>query len=211
MNEFSPEFEQTQYSVSLDLSDLEKEEEDDDEEGEVGYENDEKNGEQKARRERIRSRSRRRKRRRKPRLLAKVEAKDGDCSMEFGSICRYELLDSVGGSALSVDHLGRIWMHRVPLDWQIPEQQQAIESDAGAGLVGTRTLRVIAHDCAGKRSQSPAQVHVRIVNSSSLATSPASLSLKSKCKPALKGKCAAAAGWREIGARAQFVTADSVG
>lgn len=95
-------------------------------------------------------------------MLAALEARDADCSTKFGTICRYELLPGPPlqppqlTSQLSVDSSGRVWF----------------EGQMGVGLEPF-SLKVIAYDCGGKKSQSPAAIQVNFSTS---------------CRPSLKGK-----------------------
>lgn len=102
--------------------------------------------------------------------VAQVRARDQDCSPEFGDICGYELLAAADGHAepppagLGVDSQGRVkWRRPLPAE------------------PGRLSLQVIAYDCAGKKSQTPAKLQ---------------LSLNKLCRPALKGK------WSSPGLRA---------
>lgn len=99
-----------------------------------------------------------------PRLLLTLRARDQDCSPEFGSVCRYELLESLDG--LSVDSAGRLWMRRLPAAWLA----QLRAADAQPRPL---SVHVLAYDCAGKKSQVPARVE---------------LSFRKVCRAALKGK-----------------------
>lgn len=212
VNEFSPDFERHFYTASLDFSDEQLQLEELDELEDKQALDALNNGEQVKKTPKLDKR-----RRRDETLLVTVRAHDQDCSSEFGSICRYELLPSGAGAAtsgaasgqqngdgsaqhgasadqlegLSVDVAGRIWIRHLPKSWrsaiqerrkQQQQQQTAssnlntnsnsnLNSNNGAYLV--RSFQVIAYDCAGKKSQTPASVQV---------------SLNKLCRPSLRGK-----------------------
>lgn len=134
------------------------------------------------------------------RFLLQVRAHDHDCSVEFGSVCRYELAPSsptstssspsaspshsseAGSGAeltdgLSVDSQGRIWLQRVPARWR--QLVAAASSSTSANQQQQQqqphvSFQVLAYDCAGRKSQRPATVQ---------------LALSRLCRPALRGKC----------------------
>lgn len=110
----------------------------------------------------------------KGRYLFRVQANDQDCSAEFGSVCRYELINFGGSPQIGsepeahnsqdlfkVDKNGRVWM-------QMDRQDSRSDSQSFS-------FQVIAYDCGGKKSQLPATVQVQV-------------SKEPKCRPALKGK-----------------------
>jgi len=104
-------------------------------------------------------------------LLLTVRAHDQDCSAEFGSVCRYELLlepqqEPTWADSLRVDGSGRVWARN---SWLLARAAKASEQARGS-------FQVIAHDCAGKKSQTPALVQVNF---------------NKLCQPAWRGKCAA--------------------
>lgn len=189
VNEFSPDFERHFYTAAIDLSDEEMIQ------VEVAANGADADGTS----EKINTKQPKTTNRRRDELLVTVRAHDQDCSSEFGSICRYELLSDSPQSAsdgsngqhggdqlegLSVDLAGRIWLRHLPKSWlaavqerrkqQLQSQSQAnpnLNSNNGAYLM--RSFQVIAYDCAGKKSQTPATVQV---------------SLNKLCRPSLKGK-----------------------
>lgn len=106
----------------------------------------------------------------KEELLMQLKAHDQDCSVEFGSVCRYEML-GLGefrnlNEFLSLDLAGRLRVRRRKLVENLMEIQNGLSRQQ-------LTFQVIAYDCGGKKSQVPAQVQ---------------LNLNKLCKPQLKGK-----------------------
>lgn len=164
VNEFSPEFESHFYSVSLDWE---------------PNSNKDKHEQQQHEQEEI---------------LLDVRARDQDCSSEFGSVCRYELLplqpeqdtskqqqQQQPEPSFSIDTFGRIRM-RYNSRWVVSSamlttrQRQVAESlqEQTQGMRQlVRNFQVIAYDCAGKKSLVPATVQVN---------------LNKLCRPTLKGK-----------------------
>lgn len=128
--------------------------------------------------------------------LLTVRANDQDCSHEFGQVCRYELMEGAAGAAglwpldaqtlaskLSVDAAGRLaarcsWLAGLQEPARLVEEaRNSTSGPTGAGF----HFQLVAFDCGGKKSQTPAAVHVSLG-----AGQPAGAARK--CRPAWKGK-----------------------
>lgn len=110
-------------------------------------------------------------------ILLQVQARDQDCSLDFGAICRYELLSTQSelkvADFLAIDLSGRI---RLTNGSSLIAHLKAAESAVGANGADKPqqvTFLVIAYDCGNKKSQIPATIQ---------------LNLNKLCRPSLKGK-----------------------
>lgn len=153
VNEFSPEFDRLVYTFKLDsLSDEEGRQED-----EI---DDIQNSTKPSAEERF---------------LFKIQARDQDCSSEFGSVCRYELApigdidqkQQTGQLSVfeqfRVDREGHVWLR---------DPERAKRTLKGSGRFNFLAL---AYDCGGKKSQLPATIQIQV-------------SQEPRCRPSLKGK-----------------------
>lgn len=159
VNEFSPEFERSSYSFQLELRN------NNDDHDDEGQDQDEQEDE-------IARRLKRTQETTEWCHLLTVRAHDQDCSLEFGHVCRYELLGDnsamANASEFAIDLNGKlaarcVWLERL--------RANGLRDEVASHQQRTYALQVVAFDCGGKKSQAPASVQVTLVaTNSSTAT-----------------------------------------
>jgi hypothetical protein len=212
VNEFRPEFERSQYAVSIDVGRLGASRPDGAEPHELEDADDEAAGRKSAAATGWCH-------------LLTVRAHDQDCSRRFGQVCQYELIElnaapsapggdstptanfdqqeAAGGAPqqqqqqhraglaigefVRVDQRGNVRAHCAWLRAQAARQQHWPNGSVGAPVV--LAFQVVAFDCGGKKSQTPANVQVELLARPQQEGGRLSKGVQAAhCQPGWKGK-----------------------
>lgn len=172
VNEFGPEFERNHYEASLELPPSEPDHEQQKAQNAVWCH------------------------------LLSVRAHDQDCSREFGQVCRYELQPMEPQQEESSSQLSKRIHLRADSQGNIQAKCAWLSAQVARQQSNAISLKVIAFDCGGRKSQAPASVQVNLSQrpraavaatvqqqqQQQLAAAPSQVPVTADCRPAWKGE-----------------------